>query len=430
MTAHNQLGGYNVGRVVAGGTYATLYAVQDRDSLLIKVLPEHLIDEASFKNRFENYFELIVQLQHPNLLQPYDYGIDGAYPYIVLPHRAQSLEDQLQAGEPFSTRRTLDIIRPIAEAVAFLHEQGFAHGDIKPSNIFFTTENTPQLSDTGLHKLLQDTAELLELDDIVGTPPYMAPEQRHTGKSSAASDVYGLAAVAYHCLTAQAPATTTPASPASLNADLKPEVDAVFTKALHEHASRRYQDTTQFIAALEIALFGETESAQAQGDQPKARPRPQRKPGWQLRRLGCGVALAIWGVLMLWPCVLITVLIEGEFVVGLSDRPGHEVRMFNVESEDARGFGFSVAEVERENADRLCIKTYVRYFIWRGDNAPVDYCRCYTRRVDNWQASRAVNAACEPLSTPQSLDAQFSEIPSYRLDRAYGFWYLSPSINH
>lgn len=405
--ALQELGGYHIGKVVAGGTYATLYTVQSDNDLLIKVFPEHFIDEASFKSRFENCLAMIVQLEHPHLLQLYDYGIDGAHAYLVLPRQPHSLEDILQSAAPLSLTRTLDIVRPIADAVDFLHEQGFTHGDIKPSNLLLRNGNTPLLTDTGLHTLIQDTADLLELPEIVGNPAYLSPEQQRSGKSSVANDVYALAAVSYHCLTGQAPARQELQPPTALNNRLPEALDTVFAKALHRHASRRYQNVAQFIRAFESVAFGtsrqEAGTTTEAETSPVTAPAKQRTLSQQLRRIGCGVALLAWGILMLWPCVLITVLIEGEFVVGLSDRPGHELRMFNIESEDTRGFGFSVAEVAEENADRVCVKTYVRYLIWRGENEPVDYCRCYTRQQENWQATRAVNASCEPFTTPENL---------------------------
>lgn len=393
-----ELGGYSIGKVFAGGTYAVLYAVQDTDTLLVKVLPEHLIDEASYKSRFENHLELVSQLTHPNILPLHDYGIDGAYSYLVFPRQLQSLEDT-HSTAPLSPKRTLNLLKPIADALDFIHEQGFVHGDVKPSNILVSKDKTPLLADVGLHHILQETATLLEVDDIVGTPPYLAPEQARSGKSSVEADVYALAAVAYECLTGQKPTSATIQQPS----DLPEAAQSVLRKALHPQPSRRYRSALQFIETLGVGLLG-TPATPIPTDEHAEAIAPMHPKRSRLRRLGCGFALAVWFVLMLWPCVLITVLIEGEFVVGLSDRPGHEVRMFNVESEDSRGFGFSVAEIAEETDDLLCVKTYVRYVIWRGENEPVDYCRCYEYELQSsdWQATRAVNASCEPLQTPET----------------------------
>lgn len=398
-----ELGAYPVGKVVAAGDFSTIYAVNDDRNLLIKVLPDLLTDEASFKTRFDSQLELITQVTHPNLLQLYDYGIEGTHPYIVLQAMPQSLDDLMDTEGMLSIGNTLALLRPIFDAVDFLHAQGLAHGDIKPTNILLKRDNTPLLADTGLQKLIRETLSLLgEEDAVVGTVPYLSPEQQRGDNASAQGDVWSLGMLAYRALTGILPEGQEIPAASTMNSDLPAALDKVLLRALHPYATQRYRTVTGFLEALEVALLGEAAIAEDETSTERVRHEPFR-PARFVRRLGCGALLMVWFVLMLWPCVLLTVIMEGEFVVTISDRPNHDARIFNVQSDDTRGFGFSYAEVQEESSERLCIKTYVRYIMWEGSNEPVDYCRCYERVDEQWLTSPAVNDQCETLDNSESL---------------------------
>jgi hypothetical protein len=115
------------------------------------------------------------------------------------------------------------------------------------------------------------------------------------------------------------------------------------------------------------------------------------------RRIGCLSMLIVWFVLMLSPCLLLTVIVRGEATLPLSDKPGHQIRMFKVFEDDVRGFGLSWGSAEQgDSSDDVCIKSHVRYFTWQGSGENVDFCQCYSHVDDDWIAGTSVDNMCNP----------------------------------
>lgn len=107
--------------------------------------------------------------------------------------------------------------------------------------------------------------------------------------------------------------------------------------------------------------------------------------------------IVVWMLLMLSPCLLLTVIVRGEATLPLSDKPGHEIRLFKVFEDDVRGFGLSWGNTQEGNSkDNVCVKTQVRYFTWQGSGENVDFCLCYTRIEDEWIAGETVDDMCNP----------------------------------
>lgn len=394
-------GAYQAGQLIAGGSHAAIYAIQNSDNLVLKILAETLTEDGDFNRRFIAWLDLVVQLEHPHILSPENYGIEGTQAYIVLPKKSQTLQERLKNQAPLSTEESLRIIGAIADALSFIHEQAMVHGDVKPSNILLDRDGTAYLADFEMRRLLEETYELLGESISFGTAPYRAPEQER-GQNLPFSDTYALAAIAFYCLSGEVYQPDQPAAASTINPELALEVDAVLQQGLQPVYARRQNSPSVFFEALKRALLGE-EQMVAEAEQSHSAPQVKRGIAFYLRRLGCGILLTLWFMLMLWPCVMIQVLVEGEFVVNLSDRPGHEARIFTTQNEDQRGFGFSFASINSENDERLCIQTNVRYLMWQGENEPVDYCRCYDRVEDRWQTAPAVDSKCRPLPEESTL---------------------------
>lgn len=405
---NREFGAYRLAHLIAAGTTATLYTVQDRPGIVVKALPDILTEDASFKNRFEMELEALVQLEHRHLLRLYDYGIEATTPYLVMPRLQASLETRLQAQAPLSPEATFTILVGIADALDYLHQQGFVHGDVKPSNILLDENDNAYLADLGVMGLMRETYTLLGVEMPLGTAVYRAPEHWREANAGAAADIYALGVVAFQCLTGQLPYSANtvedyktaitqnaPQRPTRLNPNLSAAIDEVFLTVLAKQPNRRFEAASAMITALK-AVFAPAATSDAPAATTVATiPRAKMTPFKLLRRMGCGAMLAVWFALMLSPCVIVTVLVEGEFVVKLSDKPNHNLRMFNVDTDDRRGFGFSYGEVERETDEELCVITHVRYIMWRGENSPVDYCQCYARSGDVWLGGPVLDEACE-----------------------------------
>lgn len=402
---NREFGAYRAENVVAAGSYAVIHTIQDRPNLLLKTLPDTLTDDASFKSRFDMALEALVQLEHPHLLRLHDYGIEGTIPYVVMPRLGQSLTDRL-ADRPQPPAECLAQLLNIANVLDYLHEQGFVHQDVKPSNLLLGTDGKLVLADLGILPLMTETYELLGQEVPLEKTAYLAPEQWQAKTISPATDLYALGVVAFQCLTGGLPFAGAavdelerailqdpPQRPSRLNPQLPPAVDDVFLKVLAKQPSHRYRTASQMIAALQAAIAPQV-AAETPPTELVATTRNPMSPLRVVRRLGCGALLAMWFVLMLSPCVLITVLVQGEAVLKLSDRPNHNIRMFNVDTDDRRGFGFSRGEIERETDTELCIITHVRYIMWRGENRPVDFCQCYTRTGGAWFGGPVLDQQC------------------------------------
>lgn len=399
-----ELGAYTTGNLLASGNYATIHAVENRDDLLLKLLPETLTEDASFKSRFDMALETLVQLEHPHLMRLHDYGIEETIPYLVMPRLDHTLEAQLADGRPMPPDKALVMLANIADVLDMLHEQGFVHQDVKSSNILFDKDGKVYLSDLGILPLMRETYELLAQALPAGSVAFRAPEQLRGDNISPTTDVYALGVVAFQCLTGKLPfaddaeaiQNKPPARPTSLNAELPSGVDDVFLKALSKQSNRRYPTATELINALQGAFAPPaTEDNTSATDSTESFEKQAFSPLKFIRRMGCGAALLAWFALMLSPCIVITVLVEGEFVISLSDVPNHQLRMFDVDTDDTRGFGFSQGSIESETDDEVCVITRVRYIMWRGSNEPVNFCQCYQKINDRWFGGPVLDQQCD-----------------------------------
>jgi hypothetical protein len=128
----------------------------------------------------------------------------------------------------------------------------------------------------------------------------------------------------------------------------------------------------------------------------EAIPRKRRSP---LRRLGCGVALIIWFVLMLTPCLLIVLATQGQITILLSGGPEREFRIWMVMESDRRGFGIANPSLHEDpKNDAVCVQTDVRFALWMGEGKPASYCECFQHSSSdgNWHSINTRQGNCEP----------------------------------
>jgi serine/threonine protein kinase len=420
---YQQLGRYKLGEAIATGSHARLYTVHDNTNLVIKVFPASLAEEASYSERFDRELERVSQLEHPHILRPVDYGVDGDVSYIVLPFcRGGSLHAHLAAGNPLTAGTTIEILRQVAKAIDYAHEQGTVHRDVRPGNILFDDESRAYLADFGLAKIIQETYALYGDTRLVSDPAFTAPEQWQGSLGGAATDRYALGIIAYLLLTGKLPfEASTPGAvkyqhlnefptPVSVQRpEIPAAVDEVIAKTLAKQPDQRYAAASEFVQALAEAVQGEPiivpEMVESHKQtEPQVTQIPLRRPKtvtWWLRRLGCLLILVVWLLLMASPCLIVTVLVQGEATFALSDKPGHQVRIFKVQSDEARGIGFSIGTVQNESTDAACILTQVRFLLWQGRSQPTNYCQCFTYISGEWWPDPPVNDECSPLQSGQ-----------------------------
>ncbi len=116
-----------------------------------------------------------------------------------------------------------------------------------------------------------------------------------------------------------------------------------------------------------------------------------------LARLGCGIGLVIWAILLLTPCFLITLAVRGEISLNTGAAPEQRLRIWLVMEARERGLGISTAELH-EKDDLTCVQTNVQFVLWQGQADPVSYCQCYQHPPDSddWSLQEVTSDVCVP----------------------------------
>lgn len=206
---------YKVLAHLGSGGMGTVYAVEHllmHKQLALKLLTTPDISPTSWQ-RFRQEATALARFPHANIVQITDMGIEGErFPYYVMELLSgQSLRDKLKARGRLKTIETIDIFIQLAEALAFVHDGGIIHRDIKPDNIMLETSGSQnqilvKLVDFGISKIVTDDGySLTSTGEIFGSPIYMSPEQCRGEKLDQRSDIYSLGCAIFECLTGTPP---------------------------------------------------------------------------------------------------------------------------------------------------------------------------------------------------------------------------------
>ncbi|TVR58239.1 MAG: serine/threonine protein kinase [Candidatus Competibacteraceae bacterium] len=202
-----EIPGYTIVRELGKGGMATVYlAIQKplNRQVALKVTNPALANFANFAERFIKEGQIIAQFHHPQIITIYDFNTDGRHYYFSMEFLpGGTLSQKIKLG--LTQERILTIIKLIAGALAYAHQRGVIHRDIKPQNILFREDDTPVLSDFGVAKVIQTSAnaedtQLTALGTVLGSPRYMSPEQITGQTLDARSDLYSLGIVFYEIL--------------------------------------------------------------------------------------------------------------------------------------------------------------------------------------------------------------------------------------
>ncbi|MFE0795421.1 Stk1 family PASTA domain-containing Ser/Thr kinase [Streptomyces mutabilis] len=200
-------GRYRVEARIAVGGMATVYRAVDTrlDRVLaLKVMHPTLAADATFVERFIREAKSVARLDHPNVVQVYDQGAEGAYVYLAMEYIAGcTLRDVLRERGALRPRAALDILEPVLAALGAAHRAGFVHRDMKPENVLIGDDGRVKVADFGLVRAVDTVTNTTGA--VLGTVSYLAPEQIEQGAADPRVDVYACGVVLYEMLSGGKP---------------------------------------------------------------------------------------------------------------------------------------------------------------------------------------------------------------------------------
>ncbi|MFD8273407.1 Stk1 family PASTA domain-containing Ser/Thr kinase [Streptomyces flaveolus] len=200
-------GRYRVEARIAVGGMATVYRAVDTrlDRVLaLKVMHPTLAADATFVERFIREAKSVARLDHPNVVQVFDQGAEGAYVYLAMEYIAGcTLRDVLRERGALQPRAALDILEPVLAALGAAHRAGFVHRDMKPENVLIGDDGRVKVADFGLVRAVDTVTSTT--GSVLGTVSYLAPEQIEHGTADPRVDVYACGVLLYEMLTGGKP---------------------------------------------------------------------------------------------------------------------------------------------------------------------------------------------------------------------------------
>ncbi len=197
---------YEIEGFLAEGGMGTVYTARHRSlgsRVAIKVLPADVASSAVRLARFKREAALSANLSHPNIVPVFEFDATEGLAYLVMPFvEGETLANRLVEKGRVDYPTVRRMLREVASALGFAHQREIVHRDVKPANIL-REEATGRwlITDFGIAHVAGPTdTEITQTGTIIGTPAYMAPEQRWGGKVDGRSDLYSLAAVVFQCI--------------------------------------------------------------------------------------------------------------------------------------------------------------------------------------------------------------------------------------
>ncbi|MFF9212716.1 MULTISPECIES: Stk1 family PASTA domain-containing Ser/Thr kinase [unclassified Streptomyces] len=267
-------GRYRVDARIAVGGMATVYRALDTrlDRVLaLKVMHPTLAADGSFVERFIREAKSVARLAHPNVVQVFDQGTDGAYVYLAMEYVAGcTLRDVLRERGALQPRAALDILEPVLAALGAAHRAGFVHRDMKPENVLIGDDGRVKVADFGLVRSVDTVTSTTGA--VLGTVSYLAPEQIDQGAAEPRVDVYACGVVLYEMLTGGKPHDGDSAAvvlykhlhedvppPSELVPGLAPALDELVAAATARTPDARPIDAVALLARVREARAGLSE---------------------------------------------------------------------------------------------------------------------------------------------------------------------------
>jgi tRNA A-37 threonylcarbamoyl transferase component Bud32 len=264
-------GRYEIEELVGTGGMSSVYRA--RDSVLerrvaLKILHEHFSADPEYVERFRREARAIARLNHPNIVTVIDRGEFGNRQFIVFEHiPGENLKEVVEREGQLPVAQALALTHQIARGLAFAHQHGVVHRDVKPQNVLLDESGTAKVTDFGIARSLDPGEELTQTGTLLGTSDYIAPEQASGEPIDARSDQYSLGVVLYELLTGEVPFPADSFMAVAMRhlrdpvpsvrerrRDVPDRVDKIVARAMAKRPADRFPSTEAMMGAIEDAL--------------------------------------------------------------------------------------------------------------------------------------------------------------------------------
>ena len=271
---------YTIREQIGAGGMGVVYLAHDEQldrDVAVKVLPKGSLTDETARKRFRGEALALAKLNHPNIETVFDYGAENGVDFLVTEYIPGMTLDAKLTGGSLPEKQVLNLAIQLAEGLEAAHGQNFIHRDLKPGNLRLTPDNRLKILDFGLARLVTpvsqtaDTKTAGENKGLIGTLPYMAPEQLREDRVDPRSDIWGVGVILYECATGSRPFPDErvtrliesilhldPQSPSAINRQVSPGLESIILKCLEKDPEHRYQSVRELLVDLRRLSLGTT----------------------------------------------------------------------------------------------------------------------------------------------------------------------------
>jgi serine/threonine-protein kinase len=262
---------YELEELVGSGGMSSVFRARDIQlgrRVALKLLHDHYADDPEYVERFRREARAVARLSHPNIVTVIDRGQDAGRQFIVFEHvDGENLKDLVLRTGRLPLRNAVELALAVADGLAFAHQHGLVHRDVKPQNVLLSREGEVKVTDFGIARSLDVEHGVTQTGTVLGTGDYLAPEQASGDPVSPATDVYSLGIVLWEMLAGDVPfsgenfvavalrhVNERPRDLRELRPDVPPSLAAAVERALAKDPAGRYPSMAAFAAELRACL--------------------------------------------------------------------------------------------------------------------------------------------------------------------------------